>query len=152
MSLLPPLRQMPTRPFSLEHPAGIHVSRDLPEAEVRDIPDVRRRDMGTGYVWYDLPSFRQGSEEIWVSLCYFKSALLSISVGMESPALPGSLHELSGTRELRRAEMIASWLDSKGWKLGRYPWGEVWAYRDPKTGDGCGGVHFGSPHRSPQKD
>lgn len=56
--------------FIFEHPSGLRISRGLREAEVSTLEGVGRRDMGTGYVWYSLPSRNSESDNILMSLCF----------------------------------------------------------------------------------
>lgn len=48
--------------FIFDHPSGLRISRGLREAEVSTLEGVGRRDMGTGYVWYSLPSRNSESD------------------------------------------------------------------------------------------
>jgi len=127
--------------FSFDHPAGMHVYPSLPEASLRNFPEVKTRDMGTGHVWYDLPIFDHPRGKIFLSLPYHHGIIGGASIYL-------SFHEendstvWSQERELQRVVAIENWLIDIGYPPARYPWGVVWACADPKTGDGCGGVDY----------
>ncbi len=50
--------------FNLKLPNEITLSSELKEVEVCKIDDANKRDMGNGYVWYDLPISKINQEEI----------------------------------------------------------------------------------------
>jgi hypothetical protein len=134
-------KKLPQDPFSFTYPAGLHISQSLPEVSLKEFSGVTIRDMGTGYVWYDLPSFKYTLGEIFISLVYYGGSLCEILIWLEftdSDESPGQSPE----REHRRVAGIGAWLTSIGYPPARYPWGVIWSCLDPKTAVGRGGVEY----------
>ena len=98
--------------------------------------------MGTGYLWCDLPRAEISGQMIAMTLCFFKQTLdsLSVSVVRDNGALWA---DWSQETEQARADATRQWLAAVGYAVGTYPWGNVYAGTDPKTGDGGAGIRFG---------
>jgi hypothetical protein len=130
--------------FIFDHPSGLRISRGLREAEVSTLEGVGRRDMGTGYVWYSLPSRNSESDNILMSLCFHSGTLDSISIAMNDPDLGSSWSDWSEEKERMRADRTGAWLAAHGYPTGTYAWGEIWAAYDPKGGGGSAGIRYNS--------
>jgi hypothetical protein len=119
------------------------IGERLREPEVGGIPGIRKRDMRTGHVWYDLPRAEIAGQTVAVSLCFVKEKLHWLTVGVVDDQRYGaSWGDWSPAKERARAEATGRWLADLGYAVGTYPWGSVYAETDPKTGDGGGGVRF----------
>jgi hypothetical protein len=130
--------------FVLSHPCGLRIQKGLQEAEVRAVDGVRAEDMGTGYIWYDLPEAEIAGQRVVMRLCFFQFKLESLSVAVASRELYGSSWaDSSEEKEKARAKATQRWLADVGYAVGTYPWGIVYAGFDARTGGGSGGVRFG---------
>ncbi|RPJ56109.1 MAG: hypothetical protein EHM12_10815 [Dehalococcoidia bacterium] len=101
--------------------------------------------MKTGWIWYRLPDWVQGSLIIGVELAFHNGTLESIHFyprGESESDEIDSWKDLSEEKERLRAEAAASWLRARGFPLGRYKWGEVWAGYDAKGAVGLGLVRY----------
>jgi hypothetical protein len=131
--------------FVLNHPCGLRIQKGLQQVEVRTVGAVRIRDMGNGYLWYDLPSADIAGQVVAISACFFKGDLVSLSFAVMNDELYGSSWaDWSEPKERARAEATRRWLADVGYAVGKYAWGIVHTGTDPKTGDGGGGVRFTS--------
>ena len=129
--------------FSIELPSGITISSVVTETEVSAQPDVNKRDMGNGYVWYTFPESEIESEIVIFSLCFFEGAIQSLSISLSNPELyGGGWDEFSETKEKARAKDTEKWLSSIGYKTGKYSWGEIWVGYDSKGGFGNAVVQY----------
>lgn len=132
--------------FSVEYPGGLHVCRDLTEARLREFVasfGVRGRDVGTGWVWYRLPSFLDGALNIGMQLGFNRGSLREMTIFHDAPDIFGNdWNDWSAEKEQLRAENTRAWFEQKGFPVGQYPWGEVWSCFDTKSGFGSGGVRY----------
>lgn len=126
---------MDSRAFSLHHPVGVTISPSLTEAGVADI-SCSRRDMGTTWVWYQLPTFQDGEILVAIALGFRAGKLVQLSLSDANPKFGDSWSTFSEHQERLRAQSIGAWLASKRLFVGTYSWGSVWAGFDPKGGFG----------------
>ena len=133
--------------FELVYAGGLRIHRGLTERELRAFEgslDLKRRDAGTGWTWYGLPDVREDRFSLSVQVTVFEGQVRSVHLGLiragEEP--DAFWDDWSEARERRRAEDVARWLRGRGCPPGAYPWGEVWAGFDPRSGFGSGGVNF----------
>ncbi len=134
-------------PFVLQWPGGPRIDRDLREealAAFRGQPGFRLREAGAaGWTWCHLPTFQDGPTPIDLELGFQDGTLRQISLFHDEPTLYGADEAAQPTnREHLRAEKTRVWLRSKGFPVGSYPWGEVWANYDPRSDFGSGGVRY----------
>lgn len=133
--------------FELQYPEGLRVHWGLTEEGLLEFQtrlDLNRRDIGTGWVSYQLPPLRDGGMVIGVELSFYGGSLKSLSVFHSDEAAYGSgWGEWSAEKEELRARRTREWLSSRGFPVGKYGWGEVRAVYDPKSGFGAGVVRFG---------
>lgn len=131
--------------FELQHPAGIRISRSLTEqallASLSGVEDSRI-DMGTGWVWYRLPLFPDGTTVISVSLAFHLGRLEMIQLTDTDKAYGAGWDHWSEAGERDRAESTSRWLTAKGFPPGVYRWGEIGCTFDPKGGFGSATVRF----------
>jgi len=125
-----------------DHPSGLQISRDLREKEVATLEGVIRHDMGTGYVWYSLPSWNSESDNILMSLCFRAGTLDSISIALDDPYSGSSCNDWLEQKEQVLGDRTAAWLASQGYPTGTYPWGEIWAGHDAKSGFNSAGIRY----------
>jgi hypothetical protein len=128
--------------FSLDHPVGLRIHSYLREAAARSIPDAVMRDMGTGYVWYDLPVRTIAADLVRISVCFFAGVVDSLSVAIASGESVSTGRIWSEQAELEVATATERWFRTIGFPIGRYAWGTVYAGYDPRSGSGGGGVRF----------
>jgi hypothetical protein len=129
--------------FKLFHPIGIEISSELKEADVSVLPEVSKRDMKNGYVWYRFLPVTISGEVIAISLCFFNGTLKELSLGLANPDLyGGGWNDWSEEKEKARARDTEKWLNSLGFNAGKYYWGEIWANYDAKGASGSAGVRF----------
>jgi hypothetical protein len=129
--------------FSLIHPAGLIVSRALGEEAFLALnPGSTHRDMGNGWVWYQLPTFMDAGVTVAVALGFNLGTLEQITLSDVDPKYGSSWEDWSEKQEHLRAGAISAWLKDKGFPLGNYHWGTVWAGYDAKGGIGQGRVRF----------
>ena len=102
--------RMQSPEFTFDHPIGIRISRDLRESDATSLEGVGRRDMGTGNVWYSVPSVVSESNEILMSLCFRLGVLDSISIAASHTALGSSWSDWSEEKEQTRAKQTVEWL------------------------------------------
>ena len=95
---------MQTPEFTFDHPSGLRISRDLRESDVASLDGVGRRDMGTGHVWYSVPSVASESNEIVMSLRFRSGLLDSISIAASDADLGSSWSDWSEEKERTRAK------------------------------------------------
>jgi hypothetical protein len=129
-------------PFNLLYPGGLMIEPGISESDAAAHAARPPRDMRTGYIWYDLPTAVIEDHEICLSLCFFKSKLDMISLGIVDPRYGTTWSEMTEEKERARAAATRDWLERIGFPTGSYPWGEVWAGLDTKNGDGCGVIRF----------
>lgn len=138
-------------PFTLLHPNGLQIHAALAESDALALPDVDRRDMRTGYVWYDLPVASIEGEAVGMSLCFFRGQLWGLQVAVIDARFGTGWDDWSELKERARTEATREWLERVGYPAGSYQWGEVWAVYDAKGAFGGGGVRFkgvGEPRSS----
>ena len=129
--------------FTLKLPCGVLISSKLKEEDVSGVYDKNKRDMKNGYVWYYLPGTEIGGESVVFSLCFHKGIIESFNADIKSPELYGaSWNDWSEEKEIDRAKDTQIWLRSVGCKIGKYPWGKVWAGYDSKGGSSKAGVRY----------
>ena len=131
--------------FEFAHPSGVVVSRRLAERDlIASLPSVgaTRRDMHTGWVWYSLPAFPDGEVQVSMTLAFQAGALTDIQILDSRPEFGTDWGSWSEENERSRVVCVAQWLAGRGWAPGRYPWGEVWAEYDPRSGARSGGVRY----------
>ena len=128
--------------FSLAHPCGLHIRKDLLEPDVRVVRGVTSRDHRNGYVWYYLPRAQIAGQDISMGLCFFRQQLAFIHLAVVNEPHGAGSGDWSQLKEQARAEATGRWLADVGYPAGTYPWGVVHAGIDAKTGDGSGGVRF----------
>jgi hypothetical protein len=129
--------------FSLNHPAGLIVSRALTEEAFLALDlGSTHRDMGTGWVWYQLPVFLDAGVSVAVALGFNAGPLELITLTDVDPRFGISWDDWSEQQERLRAREIADWLSGKGFPSGNYSWGSIWAGYDEKAGIGQAGVRF----------
>lgn len=130
--------------FTFDHPSGLRISRDLRESDVASIDGVGRRDMGTGHVWYSVPSVASESSGILMSLCFRLGLLDSISIAASDADLGSSWSDWSEEKERTRAKRTAAWLVAQGYMPGAFTWGEIWAGYDAKGSSGSAVIRYNS--------
>lgn len=129
--------------FRLDLPNRIIISSVLSETEVSALPDVNKRDIKNGYVWYSFPATEIKGEKIVFSICFFEGKIKSLNISISNPELyGGGWSDFSETKEKARAKDIEKWLSSIGYKTGKYSWGEIWAGYDSKGGSGHAVVQY----------
>lgn len=130
--------------FSLNYPGGVAIARGLTEqALVAAVPNAKKRDMNTGWVWYSFPALSDEGMVVGISLAFFNGTLREMSCAHSDSALYGSSwNEWSREKEELRVRNTTAWLKKKGYSLGTFPWGQVWASFDEKGGFGSGGVRY----------
>jgi hypothetical protein len=134
---------MSEKGFLLEHPCGLNIRPELRESDLTGLSDLRRDDMLTGYVWYELPRGEIAGRSIATRLCFHEGALSAISLAILAPELYGSgWSDWSEKKAKRLAQDTGKWLGELGFPVGEYSWGTVYAEYDPKGGSGGGGVRF----------
>jgi hypothetical protein len=133
---------MKTSDFMLVHPCGFTISRHLTESDIANIDGITKQDMGTGYIWYSVPSADLSGSMVAVSLCFHKGILDRLQVAVETGGEAVSWDDWSEEKERLRAEHTDNWLSRIGYPPGKYDWGEVWAGYDPKGGFGGGSVRY----------
>lgn len=131
------------RKFEIKLPNGIIISSKLLETEVAIIDDVRKNDMGNGYVLYCMPPVELNNEKIVFNLCFYNGALNSLNMSIYNPDLYGhGWNDFSEEKERACAKETENWLAINGYKTGKYSWGEIWAGYDAKSGSGHAGVRY----------
>ena len=137
---------MNVRDFELSYPNGPHIHRGLTEAALKEFVgriELKVRDVGTGWVWYRLPTFLDGELGIGIELGFNQGDLRELTLFHDDPATYGKdWNDWSEKKEQLRAETTRSWLYAKGFPTGHHSWGEVWSYYDAKSGFGAGGVRY----------
>lgn len=131
--------------FEIKLPNGIVLSSELTEGVVSKLPDVQPREIGNGYVWYLLPTFEIDAVQVVFDLCFWEGNLKDINLSLSNPDLYGnSWNDFSEAKETLRAKHTEKWLASKGYSVGKYTWGSVWAGYDGKGGVGHAVVRYNS--------
>ena len=131
--------------FTFDHPAGVSVAPYLREAELlQAVPDAasRKRDMKTGWVWYDLAPFADAECRVSFSIAFYGGVIREVRIGISHPEFGTGWGDWSDAKEEMRVQRLTKWLKARGYDLGKYPWGEVWADRDVKTGHGNAGIRY----------
>ena len=132
--------------FKFQYPNGPLIDRHLSEfcLNSTDYPlAIVRHEMNTGWVWYQLPAFNDHSIQIVISLAFYNDVLSQISLAHVDELIYGSSwSSWSENKELLRVQTTKKWLENKGYSLGKYAWGEIWANYDPKSGSGSAGIRF----------
>jgi len=129
--------------FLLAHPSGLDIHPGMTEENVFAIPDVRRRDMRTGYVWFSLPEGLLAGERVAIALCFANGHLDCLTVAVcDEVHFGASWSDWTESNELARTEATRRWFANVGYPVGTYSWGHVYAEFDPRSGSGGGGVRF----------
>lgn len=132
---------MSTRDFILQHPGGLGISALLTEADLNGF-NCSRIDMGTGWVWYQLPVYQEEDVIVGIGLGFNSGHLQQISVSDTHEKSGLGWENWSEQQEILRAESIGNWLARKGFPPGSYSWGVVSSGYDPKSGFGAAVVRF----------
>ncbi|MDB6174154.1 MAG: hypothetical protein JWL59_3465 [Chthoniobacteraceae bacterium] len=134
------------REFELQYPGGPLITQGVQEPVILQLQEsisIKRRDMRTGWVWYTLPSFPDAGISLIISLGFVDGFLREISIAHDDTTLYGrGWDDWSEEKEILRAENTAKWFKKKGFELGTFSWGSIWASYDPKGGFGSGGVRY----------
>ena len=141
------LKMTPER-FTLDHPFGISISSTLNESSLPTSEMIEKRDMDTGYVWYDLAPTELHNQHIAMSLCFHHGTIHTLSIyPFHEDGSTKSWGDWSETTERQNTEIIKTWLTARGYPVGLYSWGEVWAGYDAKSASGYGGVRYNSTNQ-----
>ena len=140
--------------FTFQYPGGMRIGSGLHEEALAGLlgqPGFERREKGgAGWVWYHLPALQEGAVTIDIELGFHDGALQQISLFQDDPALYGTGDRTGQeNKEQLRAENTRSWLRARGFPVGHYAWGEVWAAYDPRSNFGSGGVRYSREARRP---
>lgn len=130
--------------FLISHPSGIQISALLTESGIiLTVPEAAssRKDMGTGWTWYRLPSFSHKDTSICLSLGFNSGRLRII---MANGAAGGGWGDWSEARERATATTIGAWLETQGLPAGKYPWGIVSVGYDAKSATGGATIELSS--------
>jgi hypothetical protein len=122
--------------FILQHPAGLSISSSLTEADLAGI-DCPRNDMGTGWVWYQLPAYQEDDVLVGIGLGFNLGKLAQVSLSDTDNKFGSGWENWSEEKEKLRAKSIGKWLSRKGFPSGHYAWGVVWCGYDAKGGFGA---------------
>ncbi|WP_188151475.1 hypothetical protein [Teredinibacter waterburyi] len=129
--------------FEIELNNGINIPPRLSEATVSKMEGVHPGDIGNGNVWYWLPENEIDGLKIIFGFCFNIGVLKSINVSISNPEIyGGSWDDFDEAQEKRRAKDTENWLGSRGYAVGNYPWGSVWAGYEGKGGFGQSVVRF----------
>lgn len=133
--------------FNFQYPNGPFIDRYLSESLLnsfcKNLSIVQHDIKNTDWVWYQLPAFRDDSIKIGISLAFCNGILTQMSLAHVDEKIYGSdWCSWSEDKELLRVQKTREWLESKGYSLGIYTWGEIWANYDSKSGAGSAGVRF----------
>lgn len=128
--------------FQFDHPCGLRVSRYLPESQVATVEGVIPRDMGTGYVWYTLPVTILEGDFLAMSLCYHHGRLDSLLIRVSDEDPEPDWSQWSEDKEHAAVSKTTAWFEARGYPLGSYEWGTIWACYDPKSATGQGGIRY----------
>lgn len=131
--------------FEFHHPAGLRISRHLSDAELISVlpeVDTSKTDMRTGWVWYRLPPFKDGEVVVGIALGFNSGVLESVTLTDAHTKHGTGWNEWSEEKERFRAASIGSWLGSKGYPVGTFSWGSIWAGCDSKGGFGSASVQY----------
>jgi hypothetical protein len=134
-----------TTEFELQLPTGVCISRKLTEqALLASLPGIEdsRRDMCTGWVWYQLPPVSDGTVVVGISLGFNLGRLEMIQLTDSDKTYGANWRQWSEEGERSRAESISRWLNAKGFPPGAYRWGAISAGFDPRGGFGSATVRF----------
>lgn len=136
---------MSTSEFVARHPVGVSVSRHLTERQLLgDMPSAAesKRDMGNGWVWYQLPPYTDGEVMVHISLGFNQGVLTHVQLSDGHPRYGATWAEWSEGSERQRASSIGAWLTNMGFPAGTYTWGTVWYGYDSKGGTGSALVTY----------
>jgi hypothetical protein len=129
--------------FNLSHPCGIRITSTLRETEIPEAISANKRDMGTGYVDYDLPISEINGANVYIRLCFHNRNIDSVTIFLANKKLYGSgWDEWSREKQILCAKHTEEWLNQLGYKTGSFSWGSVWAGFDSKGGFGCGRIRY----------
>jgi len=129
--------------FLLNHPLGFTVSKKLKEIEISSVFDFQKEDMGNGYIWYDIPAAEISGKRLVIRLCFYNGNLDSLVLSVIDPEQYGnSWDDWSEEKEKLCANHTREWLETNGYTIGKFSWGEVWADYDPRSGSGSGGIRY----------
>jgi hypothetical protein len=142
-------KTMTVKDFEFLHPSGPHISHRLKDAELISVlPEVEasKVDMRNGWVWYRLPQFMDGEVVVGISLGFNSGVLQFVRLADANAKYGAGWSEWSEEKERLRAASIGSWLVSKGYPVGTYSWGAVWAGYDAKGNSGSASVQYAVQH------
>jgi hypothetical protein len=129
--------------FTLDHPCGVRINRQLRASVLEHIVGVHVTDMRTGYYWYVLPVAEIHGKRVATSLSFFGDVLQSAHFGVIDEHLYGSGWDgWTAKGERLRAKHTRAWLKAAGYPTGSFSWGEVWASYDAKSGQGGAGIRY----------
>ncbi|VAW76011.1 hypothetical protein MNBD_GAMMA12-2678 [hydrothermal vent metagenome] len=129
--------------FTLLHPSNLQISSKTTEGSVLAINGVKKRDMKTSWVWYDLPIAKIYNKNVILSLVFRNRNLNSLTITLEDNQLYGSnWNDWEEKKEKLRVAHTTLWFEKAGYSLGKYTWGEVWSSFDQKSGLGNGGINY----------
>jgi hypothetical protein len=129
--------------FKLQHPIGLTICRTLSPSDVENIDSVKKRDIGNGYCWFDFPISEIEGSKVAISLCFNERTLEMLILALANPDLyGGSWDDWSEAKERLCAKDTESWLRSKGFHTGTFPWGVIWAGYDSKGGSGSAAIRY----------
>lgn len=101
-----------------------------------------RKDMGTGWVWYELSPYPEEDVIVGISLGFNSGKLEQVSLSDHHTRYGSGWESWSEQNEVMRAESIGNWLSRKGFPSGSYSWGMVWSGYDSKGGFGSAVVRL----------
>ena len=129
--------------FSLRHPCGLHITRDLPESEVTAVRGARVDQMGNGFAWHHLPVSPIGGGELGAALCYHLGKLVSISVRVgDSSIAECGWEDWSQANERACVKRTEKWLRALGYRPGNQRWYEIRVGYDIGSGSGGGVIRY----------
>ena len=98
--------------------------------------------MKTGYIWYDLLEQEIEGTKVVFSFCFKNAFLESVSLCLTDIKYGQGWNDWSESKEKLRSNDTKKLLTDLGYPPNNYSWGEVWAYFDPKSGQGTGGIRY----------
>tara|TARA_R110001592_G_C12624293_1_gene698379 strand:- start:80 stop:484 length:405 start_codon:yes stop_codon:yes gene_type:complete len=131
--------------FELELKNGMVISSALREDEVSALPAVHPRDIGNGYIFYWLPVIEFNEVNVVFGFSFLNGSLRDINVSLSNPELYGdNWDDFSEKKEKLRAKLTEEWLSQLGYKVGKFPWGSIWAGYEGKGGFGHAVIQYNS--------
>lgn len=101
-------------------------------------------NMGNGYKWLNIKNIKIESEYFIISLCYKDELLteLSMVVNDEQFNLSSDWSSWNEQKEKEDLKKYQNWLDKELGGKTKFPWGDVWATYDPKSGSSSIGIRY----------